>query len=215
MGWKTCKRLVIIPFLFFILCGATENSLPIDQIPKSYAPGKLITEKYDLMNFPARPRCFSVDDRGQVAVGYNQAGKTYFSIIKDHAVVQTYQVEMEGSYVIVLDNDILTIYAIRALHDMHLNLETGELQAGQMTRNEKIGVFENLESKDEIACGKYHLVSRVVDGHYQLQLNGETVLQCSFLVTNLTNILIGLAVPVFICMWVGAIRQYRRLEKDG
>lgn len=181
-------KLLALPLLFVLLCGSAEKT-QLNDSQESTVSSQLVSEEFDLMDFPARPECFSVNEQGQVAVGYQQAGRPYFSIIEDGRIVVTYHVEMQGSYQIQLCRNTLIIYPSRAVHEVYLDLKTGVVRIGQLSDSEKYSISKKLRSQDRVTCGNYELVSQVVKGHYQLQLNGKTVLQCSLLITHLEPLL--------------------------
>lgn len=196
------RKLFLIPFLFIFLCGmSTKNAA--DYTGEKISKASIVTEEYDLMNFPAVPCSYSVNEMGKVAVGFKQAGKTYFLIIEDGTIEQIYYyAEMEGDFQIELHEDVLIIYAARADYDVCLNLNTCQIQRGSLSRSDNIAQFDKLKTQQVARSGTYELVSDVVDGHFSLQLNGKTILQCSALVTHLKMIL---SIFVAFSMIVGCV----------
>ena len=185
MKERAYRKIWVIPLLLFFLCGSAAQTQPDDNHEERVRSAYVVKEEYDPMDFPTPPKCFSVNAQGQVAVGYLQAGRSYFSIIDEGRVVRTYFVDMQGSYQIRLQGDTLIIYPSRSESEEYLDLKTGIIRDGHLSDSEKSSISRELESQDRITCGNYELVSQVVKGHYQLQLNGETVLQCSVLITYL------------------------------
>lgn len=68
------RKLFLIPFLFVFLCGmSTKNAA--DYAGEKISKASIVTEEYDLMNFPAVPCSYSVNEMGKVAVGFKPSRK--------------------------------------------------------------------------------------------------------------------------------------------
>ncbi|PWM57738.1 MAG: hypothetical protein DBX91_11150 [Subdoligranulum variabile] len=212
MKERAYRKIWVIPLLLFFLCGSAAQTQPDDNHEERVHSAYVVKEEYDPMDFPTPPKCFSVNAQGQVAVGYLQAGRSYFSLIDEGRVVRTYFVDnIEGIFYIQLSGDTLAIYPGRASREEYLDLKTGIIRDGHLSKVEKDSICTELKSQNEITCGSYKLVSQVVKGHYQLQLNGETVLQCSVLRTYIRQIFfIGYAVVLLSIVLPGLYKNFVR-----
>ena len=201
------KAGVIAVLLALLLCGpaAAADALP-DKVP-------LVTEEYDLMNFPAKPRCFALGADGTVAVGFEQAGRVYCSILRDGRLVQTLHVyDLGGSYAIGLQGDTLLLYPVRGDQEWRIDLHTREIRRSQLPQQQTYERYQALSDRDTATCGGHTLAAQVVDGHYQLLLDGRLLLQCSVLMTWLDTIGTFLLVTLLVTCWIYVIRKFRRGE---
>ena len=192
--------------LLLLLCGpaAAADALP-DKVP-------LVAEEYDLMNFPAKPRCFALDADGTVAVGFEQAGRVYCSILRDGRLVQTLHVyDLGGSYAIDLQADTLLLYPVRGDQEWRIDLHTREIRRSQLSQQQPYERYQALSDRDTATCGGHTLAAQVVDGHYQL-LDGRLLLQCSVLMTWLDTIGSTIGMFLLATCWIYVIRKFRRGE---
>ena len=169
--------LLVVLGLAMLFCGmAIEKSSNIDKIAENIS----LEQEHsaiDLMNFPQIPKCIALNKNGDVAIEYKMNGRTKITILLGNGEKVQYALSPKGNCAIDLTETEILIYLVRSQAIVHVNLKSGKINNIETEQNNIGELYSNLCELPEIQKGQY-TVKKVKSGNnYQLELNGNIILQ--------------------------------------
>lgn len=209
------RRKIMAAFLLWVvlavlLCsGASAEETSLNE---RFQCGIWAEDTFDLQRFPARPACFSVNAKGTMMVGFQEAGRTKLVLFTPEGVQAVYVLVINSDLEIVLHTDSVSLYSTKSGTEYELKLSDASLRQGCGTDGRTM--VDTLRKADTVSAGGYTLAESREQGVYCLRRNGQLVLRCTWWGTWGKELLAaGYAVVIAALVIMGLLRRAQKYQE--
>lgn len=159
----------------FILFASTNAFCGISNRTEDFLRKTL--ETYDLLDFPAVPRCVALNSEHYVAVLFQDNSSEKITLIEPSGEQSTFCFNIMGSSLIELAEDRIILYLLRSDLRRIYDFEGNLISSDEFSLSHKD--YTRLREQTELRCGEAMLSVKRSWKEYELFLDNRKLIHCS------------------------------------